>query len=314
MSADKVSELFLVFLELRSLAEGTREIYLRALDHLVRITGDKLPEEYRPLDAQIFIKKLEEGRTPTTVNMYVRGIKAFFNWCIESEILEVSPFRRIRSKKEKPATHRAYEDAEIAKLIRHAPSDRWRLIIALAATTGLRRGEILNLTVDEIDYHLGVITLADKLKTNQTWSWSIKDYDSRQVPINGYLESLLLKVHATLPDGQPYICLSPRRYQFMMAKVEIEYPWRKCPESNFRRTFMTLCRRSGVEYRKFHALRGAALTCMAENGLQPHELQAIAGHADVRTTFRHYVGARVEVLNRARKASFSGPTFVKSGH
>ncbi len=306
MSADKkISELFSVFLELRSLSEGTEEIYLAALKYLVKFLSDRPADAYSPMDAQIFQKRLSDGRSATTVNMYVRAIKAFFNWCVDVEIVSVNPFRRVKSLREKPAVQRVYEDVEITKLLRYAKSDRWRLIIALAATTALRRGEILNLTVGEIDYADGVITLRDKLKTKATWLWSIKDYESRQVPITGYVESLLLRVHAALPEGQPYICLTAKRYRQLMAKDEILYRWRKCPEVNFRRTFVATCARSGVEYRKFHTLRGAALTCMAENGLQPHELQAIAGHASVRTTYHYYVRPRKEVLNKARSAAFN---------
>ncbi|RKY10424.1 MAG: hypothetical protein DRP56_01000 [Planctomycetota bacterium] len=315
MSANKVSVLFREFLELNPKSDSTEALYRKAIERWIRRLADRDVDSYTVLDAQrfgLFMSRRQiNGHpvSPTTVNMYVRCGKAFFNWLVDIEVLEKSPARSLKPLKESRKGHTPYEDGQIEAILRACPDDRWRLIVVLAATAGMRRGEIMNLTVSEIDYQNGSITIRPKKRTPSTWAWSIKDHESRQVPINGLCEQFLLRLHAQLPDYQPYICVPPVRYRYVIGldrKGKLPHDQRRCPVRNFTRTFKSICQRAGVEYRTFHALRGTCLTVMAENGLQPHELQKIAGHSSVRTTYDHYVRPRQQYLQNARQAAFSG--------
>jgi len=52
-------------------------------------------------------------------------------------------------------------------------------------------------------------------------------------------------------------------------------------------------------------MRGSCLTLLADNGLPPHQLQAVAGHADIRTTYGYYIRPD-ETLNAVRKNTYTG--------
>jgi integrase len=310
MSATKVSELLNLFVSLSELGDGTVELYQQAVDKLIDCLGDVEAAAIRPLDAQAVLCAMKAGRSPTTVNIQMRCLKRLFNWMVESEVIAASPFAKVKSLRETRRGHTPYTETELAQLISACPDQRWRLIVALAITTGMRRGEILNLTVGEIDYLAGAIQIAPKSQSAATWQWSIKDRDSRQVPINGALEGILLRRQAELPDGQPYVCLTPQRYRHLIVVQQrlgkLPYDQRKCPECNFVRSFQEICRRAGVPYRMFHATRGTGLTVMAEKGLQPHDIAKIAGHSDIRTTYQYYVRCRQsELLEKARSKSYN---------
>jgi integrase len=309
MSAKKVSTLFDIFIDLNELSQGTRAIYRNSLMHLIKHIGDKKASEYTPIDAQVFAKRLSENHSNTTVNMYIRAMKAFFNWLCGSDLLKKSPFCGVRTlkvanlKKKHP-----YEDYEIEAMLKVCRSLRWRLIIALAITTGMRRSEILNLTVPEVDFSDGCITIQPKLDTVHTWAWNLKDHESRIVPLTPMAEGLLLKVLAALPVEQPYICLTSQRYKHLIGlrnKGELNYEKVKCPESNFTRHFKEICDRARVNYRTFHCLRSSALTILAEHGIEVHELQQIAGHSSFQTTMKHYLKPRNEMLRKVRNAAFN---------
>lgn len=308
-----VSDLFNLFLELRDIGDGTRQLYAAALDRWIEYAGDSAAADVTPMDAAVFVKRLGERRvrgkviSPTTVNMAVRAMKAFFNWLVETEVIAKSPMSKVRYSRAVRAGKDLYENDEAAALLAAAPNDRWRLMIALAVCGGLRRGEILNLTVSEVDYLAGVIRLIPKEQTDQTWAWSIKDHESRLVPITVMMEKLLLRVHAGLPDSQPYLCIAPGRYRYLRERLNdgrLTYEHRRVPENNFNRTFSMICTAAGVPNKTFHALRGSAFTIMAENGLQPHEIQRLAGHSSVETTYRHYVRPRHQFIARARDAAW----------
>jgi integrase len=288
--------LFEEFLKLRNVSAGTAEIYRFALKKF----GLPDPEKVSKLDAMRFVNGLSESLSPTSVNMYLRAMKAFFNFLVEVEVLAKSPFEKVKGLKETQNGKAPYETGEIERLLSCCPNDRWRLIVVLAFTTGMRRGEILNLTVKEIDYLNQTITVRPKEDTTTTWKWTIKDHESRTLPMTDLAERYLLRLQAALPEGQPYICLAPARYQHLIRKT-LKHRDRICPEQNFIRTFQGICNKAGVKYRTFHAARGTSLSMMAET-LQPHELKAIAGHSDVRTTYRHYVRPQQTLLTKARNA------------
>jgi integrase len=308
----RLSEVFNVFMSLRTLGDGTREIYKQAVGKLIAAVGDGDPAQITPLAAQAVVGQIKDsGICATTVNINVRCIKTLFNWMVDSEIIPKTPFAKIRALKEDRKGKQPYTAEEVQAALNACPNNRWRMIVGLAITTGMRRGEIMNLTVGEVDYANGAIRLAAKPNSATTWEWTIKDAESRTMPIHGSLESLMLRIQASLPEGQPYLCLTPARYQHLMAVKQqsgvLPYDLRKCPECNFLRTFRKICRDAGIAYKTFHATRGTGLSLMAENGLQPHEIAKIAGHSDVRTTYQHYVRTREqELLQKARTAAFNG--------
>jgi integrase len=312
MSAKNVSEMFELFVKLREMSDGTKQIYGRARDLLIEQFGDVPVDQFTALDAQVWVQRLKERTwkdkpvTATTVNMYTRAIKAFFSWLFEAEVLGKNPFGKLKPLREERQGKPPYENDEMTRLLRFCQGDRWRLIMALAVTTGMRRGEILNLTIDELDYHEGLIQIKPKVATAHTWPWTIKDRQARCVPMTAMVESMLLRRQAVLPAGQPYVCLDPHRYAHLIARHRskgLPYDQRKCPENNFNRMFKEVCGRAQVPPGAFHALRGSALSVMAENGLQPHELAEIGGHSDVRTTYRHYVRPRTALYERTRHAA-----------
>lgn len=306
---NRLSDIFKTFVELRTLRPGTVEIYRYALRRLTAAVGDINPGRITPLSAMTFASGLTaSGLKPATANMYLRAVKTFFNWLLAVEVIEKNPFRPVKFFKDTAAGKPTYPAADIERLLALCGDDRWRLIVALAITTGMRRGEILNLTVSEVDYAAGVITIADKKQTPTTWPWQIKDAERRCVPIAPFVERLLLRRHAELPGGQSYLCLTERRVEHLLRLQDtgrLTHKILKCPEVNFRRKFIRLCTLARVQYGTFHALRGSALSLLADAGLQPHDLAAIAGHADIRTTFKHYVRPD-QAAEKARAIGFQG--------
>lgn len=309
MSTTHTNSLFDIFFSVRQLRQGTAEIYKYAFRRLTGLLDGRKVEDVTPLEAMRFAKSLSEsGLAAATANMYLRAVKTFFRWLVAVEKMSKNPFRDVKFFRDTKSGKGIYAPHEVQRMLDACRDDRWRLMIALAVTTGMRRGEILNLTVGEVDYAAGVITIRPKPRTETTWGWDLKDTETRQVPISGLTEPLLLRSHANLPPRQPYLCLLPTRYEHLMRlqrNGRLTYQTLKCPEVNFLRSFRGICRRAGVPYRSFHALRGSCFSQLADQGLQPHELQSLAGHSDFRTTYKHYIRSS-ETLSRVRNITNNG--------
>jgi integrase len=117
---------------------------------------------------------------------------------------------------------------------------------------------------------------------------------------------LLIDIQAELPEGQPYLLLPHRRYRYLMrlkAEGKLKYELGKCPDDNFGRSWQTIFRKAGIEVGTFHDLRSTCITEWLEQGLMPHEVKELAGHADINMTMNYYVGIRESLIDRARGAS-----------
>jgi integrase len=64
----------------------------------------------------------------------------------------------------------------------------------------------------------------------------------------------------------------------------------------------------------FHGLRSTCITEWLEQGLMPHEVKELAGHADINTTMNYYVGIRESLIDRARGASSAALGEDSSAH
>jgi integrase len=249
---------------------------------------------------------LDRGLSPHSVNTNIKMVKRIFSLAIKREQLEKNPFDGISLIKVPRKQVRLLNEAEFQRLIQNARNLLWKARLLLGKTAGLRRGEVLNLTVQDIDFEKGKIIVQPKQDFGQTWRWVVKDKDRREVPLVEELASLLTQIQLELPDGQPYLMLTAQRYQNVMALKHSDKlidRVAKCPDGNFRRNFMAVCKRARLEDVTFHDLRSTCITEWMEQGMMPHEVQRLAGHSSIETTMNYYVGIRESMLQRAREAS-----------
>ena len=130
--------------------------------------------------------------------------------------LEQNSFEGLPLLKAPKKPVRIFSRDEFEKILAAVCSLIWKARIMLAKTAGLRRGEILNLILKDVDFAKGKIVVQPKEDTKYTWRWSVKDKDVRELPLVDKTAQLLIDIQAELPEGQPYLLLPARRYQYLM--------------------------------------------------------------------------------------------------
>ncbi len=291
----------------RGIEQATIDLTRRVFRYLVKAIGDIPLSEFSQRHAESFQTYIiDSGCNGVTANIYVKMARPLFRWAVTQEIIDSDPFARLRMFREPRKLVRVYETGEFASLFESCPDKLWRARVLAAKTAGLRRGEVLNLTVEDVDFTEGVIYVQPKTETRTTWRWQVKDKDVRVVPLIADLAKLLTDLLLELPEGQPYLMLTARRYKWLMQlKRGGRMPPRMqvCPDENFTKPFRRISRRAEVKRCTFHDLRRTCITEWLEGGLQPHEVMRLAGHSDVTTTMRYYVATRRSLINKAREAS-----------
>ena len=283
------------------LAENTKDTIARAVKYFVDACGNREIDRIEPADGERYKGwHLKTHRSKTTANVHLRSFRRLLNWAVETRgLIESNPLAATRQFKVTRNPVVAYEAWQVERMIREARSLRWKAILMAAWTTGLRRGALLNLTIDNI--REGFVFVEPKRKTARTWPWEPKDKEIRQVPCVGVLQTML----DALGAGCYYPLLSPRRHKVLLDRSErgiMAERHRKCPEENFRRTFVQIqCRAFGKQIGDFHRLRKTFTTERIDEGLPAHFVMKLTGHSSLKT-MTYYLASRESYFTMARKA------------
>jgi integrase len=288
-----------MYLDLRGdLTPRSRQEHARALQILQDQLGpDRLLGDVRPLDARRLVswfRHADNGdhtRAPATVNKLIRESRRIFREAIDCEFIRSNPFAGIRQEKVGDAAWHYVTPAEYRQLLEVAPSLRWRGMIALAYCCGLRLGELLNLTWADIDFENARVRVVRKAAKSGVADWTPKDKDMRVIPLPDAAVNVLTQVHGDAPERQMYV--------FVNSKGPAAGD--RVGRQNVWRDFQALRRRSGVPECTLHDLRKSFCTNLARS-VPLHVVQELAGHADIRTTRKHYLQVRAELIDAARQA------------
>lgn len=278
-------------------ANKTKENARRAFRYLSELVGNITVDRLDFGRCEKFRNWLwKSGRSKNTANMYLRALGPILDWAVQHRILRVNPAVGVKQFKVTQKPIRVYENWECERMYRAAPDDRWRAILLAARTTGLRRGELLNLTRKNI--RQGFVYVEPKLQTKETWPWEPKDKAIRKVPLVDVLGSLL----ENLPCF--YVFLTEDLYKSNLdrqAAGVLNEDRRKCPDLNFRRTFVQIQKRAfGRQIGDFHSLRKTYITEMA-NHLPQYFVMKLSGHSSSKTMTTYYTACRESMFDDARK-------------
>lgn len=116
---------------------------------------------------------------PTTVNLMMGRLRHMFNRAIEWDLLDETPFRRIKFLRPNNARLRYLSIEECRRLLDGCGVDHMRGIITVAVHTGMRLGEILNLKHADLDFVSGVLTVRNS-----------KNGESRPIPMDSTVTTL----------------------------------------------------------------------------------------------------------------------------
>jgi integrase len=288
-----------MYLELRGdLALMTKLEYERTLRYLGECLGsDQVVSSVSPLDARRFLAwyrgRIHRGRTPAsaTMNKVLRECRRIFREAVACSLIRENPFQGMRQEKVGQRAWHCLSPAEYRKLIDAAPSLRWRGMIALGYCCGLRLGEVLNLTWCDVDFERSQVRVVRKTSSGERLAWTPKDKDMRVVPLPSQAVSVFADLQLTAAAEQEYV--------FVCGKGPAKGD--RLKRQNLWRNFQVIRTKAGLPKCSFHDLRKSYCTNLA--GAVPlHVVQELAGHADIRTTRRHYLKVRDEQIDSARRA------------
>ena len=291
--------------------KSSRKSYQSIMDEFIRFIGDIDYQAVRLFHGERFVQYCyDKGNSNDTIAKKVRTLKRFYNLALERGQITENSFRFLKAPKRIKKVVRVLSDNEYSKLVKIAHDRqgrfgvRWEVLIILAVVTGMRKGELLNLTWGDVDFDRQTVTVRAKPDSKQTWAWEIKDSEERTLPLTDEICDLLADHQQNCPVGVPYIFVPLQRYKKIMSQ-KMQGDWdsektRLYIVTDFTRHFNRIKESAGIQRCSFHDLRRTALSQWLNDGMSVYDVMKLAGHSSIETTQKFYLATSSDLLDRAR--------------
>ena len=241
------------------------------LNSFNEIFGEKTVGSVKPVDIENYqIRRKQQGYSDSYIDQQVGAARTMINKMCDNDIIgpeALKVFKRVGKmlKKNSNARSRILAPTEYNTLMCHLPS-HLKPIVATAYFTGMRKGEILNLTWKRVSL---------KRRTINLLAEETKDGEARDIPITKELYTML----KSLPVG------IGNKYVFLYRGKKL---------SDIRAGLMRGCKKADIPYGRekengfvFHDLRHTFNTNMRKAGVPESVIMAITGHS-TREMFDRY--------------------------
>lgn len=227
---------------------------------------DLLLSQITKADVSNFIAKSRElGRKNATINRYLSMLSSIITraknyWEYNTPDFKLSAFKQPEAKE----NIKFFKDWDTVQRLIDAAAPHIRPIILTAIYTGLRRGRILDLTWDQIDFNNNIIVYMGK------------DGQPKSVPMVQPLREMLL----SMPHDHQYV------FTFRGHRIhEFKNAWKHAFD------------KSGIPYLNFHALRHTTATWLLRSSGNLRLVQQVLGHTNINTTtkYAHLVNTASEI-------------------
>jgi integrase len=213
--------------------------------------------------------ELAADRSNSTANRYVASLSALLSYAAkERQLLANNPLQNIKKLKEPKGRTRILSERERINLIKSCETlkkyPEMIPIVLLAITTGMRRGEILNLRWADIDFRRQKIVI-----------WNTKNDETRHVPLVGPALRAVREWSKIRPINDSAL-LFPSQVKGNPQNIfHLDHAWRLVKSS------------TGLTDFRFHDLRHTAASYLAMNGAGLREIADILGHKTLAMVMRY---------------------------
>lgn len=267
--------------------------------HLIKDLGEYELEELKPNILQDFLlKKIDDHYSTNTIKGIVSVLKQALRLAITLEFVDKEYCSNLKmpSSEEKEISVFTKKEQQVIEsfCLNHKKSNYIGIVICLY--TGIRLGELLALTWDDIDFNSNLLTInktsysakldgktqiiVDKPKTKKS---------NRVIPLPNQLVKLLKIIKKE--SNSKYVITT--RNSGMVGN------------RSYQRTFKFILKKVNVPYRNFHSLRHTFATNAIELGMDVKTLAEILGHTNAMITLNRYshslLNYKIEMMNKLGK-------------
>jgi len=256
--------------EISPFKQGSHERNKQIVEHFKIFLGDVLLGDVRPAllsryksERLLTITKRGGPVSPDTVRKELSLLRQIFNVAIDEwEICRDNPVRKIIKSLTQEEKRVRYVLPEEAEKLRFTIPAWLKPLVITACQTGLRRGDLLNLTIRQVNF------ASNRIIIERT-----KNGDPVGIMITSIVREMLLNLIRERTVVSPYVFCDDQGKAYSPYKVSM--------------AFRRACERAGVKNLRLHDLRHDFATLMLSKTRNLIDVQHSLGHRDPRMSLRY---------------------------
>ena len=269
---------------------------LRILPYLGNMYLDKIqPMQlmylYQKLSNCTYIRKnIKHKLSNKTILEHHRLLHSMFQQAVYWQMIAYNPASRVRPPKSQKPSINFYDDTQTIALIKALEGEelKFRVVILLTVFTGLRRGEVLGLEWQDIDFNNSSITVRQASQYVSSIGIYTKDpkteTSKRVISIPGNITKLLKQfkskqLESKLKAGNKWIDTN---------RLFVQWNGTPMHPDTITKWFKSFLGRKNLSPITFHGLRHTHATLLISQGLDVRTVSNRLGHAQTSTTLNIY--------------------------
>ena len=278
-------DLFLLDSQSRRLTASTLSFYKNKVRSFIRWLADNGIIHVAAVTSHAIKRWLvhmqQKGLTDNSQHDYARAVKTFLLYCVRDEIIEKSPFAKVKMPQLGESLPIILNGTEIKTAMQKVKGQRNRLIVRFILDSGVRASELLALNVGDVNLETGIVVVKKG-----------KQQKGRLTSIGA----------ATRKDLKRYLLLrkSPDDKQPLIATLT---KGTRLSIIGLMSAFRKMQAETSIDHLTAHTLRRTMATQSLTNGMDAYILSRMLGHADMQMMRRYAAMNRETIQQAAEKYS-----------
>lgn len=206
----------------RGCTEGARYQAILSVNHFARLIHPRSSKDLTQFNLDRFVVDRQKTVGRWTVNKDIANLKAFVKWAVDNRYIG----KGLKLKKLKVAQnyHPSLSIEQVRTLLRHCPSEIWRMRVLVSLVTGLRRDDVEALQLADVDTTSHVVRTCSR-KTGKV--------DVKPLP------------DALMPALEAYLASPNTKCKVISSKLVLRADGRLFPDKNVRKEWDAIRLRAG---------------------------------------------------------------------
>lgn len=286
-----MNENFVTYLKSEEKSEATIRVYVRNVGYFLDYVG-KNDVDVTTMDVISWKESLiSKGNSSATIHQYLASIKTYYDFLETINLVEKNPVAKIKSVKVKNKEKHYMSQGMIQAMLNATTNTRDYAIVLTMVSTGLRVGELTNITLAQ--YEDMRIDGRNFIKTIG------KGNKEHKVFFNEHMIKAIDKYIENFRNIRPNISTDALFVSHWGGKIY---------SNRLSETMKTLARKAGIPFWQDicnHALRSACASIMSDNGAPVATIRDVLNHTSIVTTNRYIKTAESSVEDAICAMNFS---------